>query len=293
MEQLLRFFPVFAALFLWVSAPAQTYTNGTPVPIPEAVAETGTCGANTSPGVAVSSIPVPLSGWVLQPDRVTVGVNLTHTWAGDITVELVTPAGHSCALIKRLGSHTDTDCGSSIDFMAGAVMRFNAANMDTITTLGGAHVPAGNYAPTSGGSDYPSAIPLCDLSTFLDHVGLSGNWLLRVYDSGYPYTGQLNGWSLTFDTGALGMEGYAGAPAAVYPNPASGILYIDAGAFVSGSGWSASLHDITGRQVRVAACPPSGGNAVSVDVSDLAPGMYSLRLEAGNRQQVKKVWISR
>jgi len=130
---------------------------------------------------------------------------LVHTWLGDVVAKLGTPGGTSCALIKRLGATSDTSCGDSSDFATGNVLSFNAANTTTINfaTPGSTQsIPAGSYAPTGGTvSPFPTDIPLCNLTTFLNGVAVNGNWTMTLYDNGEEDTGSLNSWQIIFSTG--------------------------------------------------------------------------------------------
>ncbi|RKS26860.1 putative secreted protein (Por secretion system target) [Flavobacterium endophyticum] len=193
--------PLLFLLFCGI-ANAQTYTFNTVTPIPDG---TGTsCGSGNSAGNVSVSLNVPITATITDPTKVTINLDLVHTWLGDVVAELGTPAGGSCALIKRLGAATDTSCGDSSDFATGNVLSFNAANTTAINvvTPGAAQsIPAGAYAPTGGTSTYPTDIPLCNLTTFLNGVAVNGDWTMTLYDNGEEDTGSLNAWQIIFTTG--------------------------------------------------------------------------------------------
>ena len=91
---------------------------------------------------------------ISDPSKVTIKMDLTHTWCGDVTVGLVVPGGATSgaiALIKRLGSTTTTGIGSSVNFAAGNILAFNSAATAYVVpgTRGtNSSVPAGTYLPT-------------------------------------------------------------------------------------------------------------------------------------------------
>ena len=61
---------------------AQTFSNTTLTAIPD----------NSTAGV-ISTIPVNLVKTISDPSKVTIKMDLTHTWCGDVTVGLVVPGG--------------------------------------------------------------------------------------------------------------------------------------------------------------------------------------------------------
>ncbi len=196
--KLLFFFLVSCGL-----ANAQTYSFNTVTPIPDGVGSSCASGATTI-GSVVTTINVPLTPTITDPTKVTINLDLVHTWLGDVVAKLGTPSGASCALIKRMGATSDTSCGDSSDFASGNILSFNAANTTTInvTTPGSTQsIPAGSYAPTAGTSTFPTDIPLCNLSTFLNGVAVNGNWTMTLYDNGEEDTGSLNAWQIIFSTG--------------------------------------------------------------------------------------------
>jgi len=193
---------LLATLFFSSIANSQTYNFNTSTPIPDG---TGTgCGSASIQGNIATTVNVPITATITDPTKVTINLDLSHTWLGDVVAQLTKPGGTSCALIKRLGGTTDTSCGDSSDFGAGNVLSFNAANTTTInfaTPGATTSIPAGAYAPSGGASPHPSTIPLCNLTTFLNGAAVNGNWSMTFYDNGADDTGTVNSWQLIFATG--------------------------------------------------------------------------------------------
>lgn len=182
-----------------LSLPA-TLENTTALSVPDATNAGGDCGSAVSMGSAESSINITSGGYIADPTKVSIEVDLAHTYSGDVVLELIAPGGASCGLIKRIGASTDTSCGSSADFITGNKLTFNAA---FATPLAGPYA-TGNYAPTQGvGIAFPSAVFLTPLTTFLTGKNIKGVWKLKVYDCGVGDQATLNAWKLKFDAGAL------------------------------------------------------------------------------------------
>jgi subtilisin-like proprotein convertase family protein len=143
----------------------------------------------TTPGVLERTFNVPsgaLQG-LLSAVRVTT-TSLTHTWCGDLTIELVAPDGTVVSIATRIGFPAASD-GDSSNF--GATYVFDDAftgNVWNAASGVGANgvVPAGNYFPSSAGSGARvNVVPLL--------VGrqLAGTWTLRVRDSVAADTGSI------------------------------------------------------------------------------------------------------
>ncbi len=180
---------------------AQTYTNATPYPIPD---------NNTVGGQ--SDISVPLTQTISDPSKVTVNLDLTHTWCGDVTVALVVPGSSGIganALIKRIGSTTPTGVGSSANFGAGNILSFNSTAAGTIIPPVGTslNVPAGIYLPTASATLIPTAYTVADLSTMFTNLPVNGTWSVKFFDNAAGDTGSLNNWQIVFDAGTfLGVD---------------------------------------------------------------------------------------
>lgn len=179
-----------------VGSPAISGFYETPANIPD-----------NSPATPLTSLIVLESmGTIAHPERVSVTVELEHTFAGDLTLELIAPNGQSMPLIKRLRAATPNAFGLSANFQQGNLLRFNSAHesslpvSDLSTDLS---IPAGNYKPTGENTASPAAMTMMDMAEFLNGKNVNGNWALRVADYSGADTGMLIGWKIEFGEGAL------------------------------------------------------------------------------------------
>lgn len=168
--------------------------------IPDAT-PAGTAGSNATPGIIESRITIDKDGIIANTSKISIELDLSHDWCGDIVVELFAPSGASCGLIKRLGAPTDTAAGNGYNFILGNKLVFNSTNSVPISIT--SDIASGNYAPTSGSSNFPTSVPMLSLNTFLLNQNIKGLWKIIVYDYGNGDTGSLNSWKLSFDAGAL------------------------------------------------------------------------------------------
>ncbi|MGB4844515.1 MAG: M36 family metallopeptidase, partial [Ferruginibacter sp.] len=157
-----------------------------------------------------------------------VNASITHTWNGDLTFKLTSPAATTVTLIARRGSSGNNFCAVTLDD-DGA---FPAAS--TMSTAGAI---AGNYAPES------------PLSAF-DGQNANGTWILNVEDFAGGDIGTVNGFALEFTSVAPTMNPVPndtvcnGGPAGPYnftsPTPGVGFSWTNSnptiGLAASGSG---------------------------------------------------------
>ncbi len=172
--------------------------NNTILNIPDA---TGECATGVNPGMIENTIVIDKDGIINDASKVSIELDLSHDFGGDFVVELIAPSGASCALIKRIGSSSDNDCDHGGNkFIVGNKLIFNSTYTNTVVAD---PVAAGNYAPLTGLSTFPSTVPVISLNSFLTGKDIKGIWKIKVYDYGVLDVGKLNAWKMKFDIGAL------------------------------------------------------------------------------------------
>jgi subtilisin-like proprotein convertase family protein len=130
----------------------------------------------------VSTITVP-SDFVIS--KLTVTLNIAHTYDSDLVIQLVSPAGRVITLANRRGGSGDNYSVTTFDSTASLSIAYGTAPFN------------GTYAPEGS------------LKTF-NTLDAKGTWQLRVSDVAAYDTGTLKSWSLTI-TGVPG----AASPAMV------------------------------------------------------------------------------
>jgi len=177
--------------------------NNTQLVVPDARFVANDCANGVAPGIAENTIGITADGIIADPSKVSIEVDLSSTWSGEVVLELFTPSGDSVGLIKRIGTVDDDDCGFNGVFTAGNKLTFNSANETRLASP----YPTGNYKPSSGTSTFPTSVAMIPLATFLKDKNIKGAWKIKVYDYGTLAanlsTTKLNSWKLKFDTGAL------------------------------------------------------------------------------------------
>jgi subtilisin-like proprotein convertase family protein len=159
-------------------------------------ANAGTSIPDNNPAGITHVINVPDS---FSISDVNVGVNITHTWVGDLCVSL-SHGATTVELIQRMGGAGASNCYSGAPFGC-AQDNLNV----TLDDEAGAPIETQCALNLTG-----SFIPFASLSAF-DGADASGNWTLSVIDNGGGDTGTLNSWSLSFpDPNPVGpCDGFA------------------------------------------------------------------------------------
>lgn len=282
----------FLAFCLFISAgftQAQTYQNNTATtPAVDGIQRSGACGGATQPGVHMSIINVPISGTIADPSKITINLDISAAWLGDVSAELVTPSGDAITLIRRIGASSLTSCGDSSSFLAGNILGFNSANtslIDAASIAVGIPVPPGNYAPTYGANKFPLHHPGV-MSTFLTGKQISGDWRLVIYDYGVGDPTTLNSWQIVVAAGATlraGETGTFGSEISIKQNPVDDFLLVN----VNNDFKSLNLEifDASGKRIKNENVLRNT-NEVKIDVRNLTPGMYLLNpVKDGERKQ--------
>lgn len=151
------------------------------------------CGTEGAP----INISFNVSGIATAPTVVSVGMTMTHTWAGDINARLIAPNGTTFIVFGNVGSPTSTSAGDSSNFTG--TYTFNdaaTANLWTAATGGLTDfvIPVGAYRTSI------NANPGTDTSINPAFAGIpssNGTWTLRLTDRCPADTGSVSAASLT------------------------------------------------------------------------------------------------
>ena len=169
------------------------------------------------------------SGVVLGITDFTMDMEITHTWVGDLTVKIWSPAGTSTTAMATPGQDAVPDdgstcCGSSSD-LDGTAINFANGNTFDAENMG----IAGDPVCTGGGGDCdyfpnPNGAPGTDFSDFGGESAV-GMWTICVGDGAVGDTGDILDFTLTVNGSTVANEGPAdGVPGThalseLYPNP--------------------------------------------------------------------------
>lgn len=242
---------------------AQTFTGST-----QTNSTTSNIVDNTCTGTANTTIAVSGLATSINPANISVSINLTHTYDGDIDVVLQAPNGDILGLSNQAG-------GAGQNFV-------NTVFADAgATTLASGTAPfTGTYKPWA--TTWTSCVPITKTSfATLGNGALNpnGNWTLRVYDRASQDIGTINSWTLTI-------------PNYTIPSPDCGpvtspVTVVNAGSLtVSAGTYSAICNNAAAINL---SGTPSGGNFSGSGVSanqfnpnGLAPGVYPVTYNYSN-----------
>lgn len=202
---------------------SETTTPGTPVAIPDG-AYNGGFGGATQACVSVDTTGDLAPGVVVADASVRLAAS--HTWVGDLTLKLRSPAGTILGLMSLPGANEPADDGSTfsntsanlaatspITFVDGAATSAEAmgAGLGSSAVVCVAAGSPCEYAPAPGSIAQPP-------SSFAGFVGESaeGVWTLCAGDSENFDTGSLTAVTLNLELGAAASQPALHMPAAIF-----------------------------------------------------------------------------
>ena len=139
-----------------------TFENNTPIPI-----------IDDGIGGPVTTSEINITGTETSIAKVTVTLDITHSWISDLVIRLVSPSGTSIIL-------SNVNIPDAINYEN---TTFDDDAVRSITTEDGNI--SGTYSPVE---------PL----TEFNEEGPNGTWTLEVHDEVITNGGTLNSWSITF-----------------------------------------------------------------------------------------------
>jgi len=136
---------------------------------------------------------------------IAVETAITHTWVGDVTIQLESPAGTVLTIMNRPGRNA-TGFGPSTDLASGTPLRFSDAAQSGVSAeqagvgctgaqVVGLDCPPDNFLSAPDPTDTPIAGVGTSFADF-DGEDAQGTWTLCVADSASGDTGTLTSWSL-------------------------------------------------------------------------------------------------
>jgi len=129
---------------------------------------------------------------------VYIDINISHTYAGDLTLDLTSPSGTQLQILARPGgTHPDETSGLPYGYNADLDRRNRITFIDGAGTSaedlgqGGGTIAVGSYYPDADGWSQ-------DISSFAGFAGeiAAGDWVLRVGDYAAGDTGRFVRWQL-------------------------------------------------------------------------------------------------
>ncbi|MEL6833408.1 MAG: T9SS type A sorting domain-containing protein [Bacteroidota bacterium] len=186
--------------------------------------------------------------------------NTNHSYSGDLTATLTSPSGITIQLFNQSNC---PGAGVLADFADDASLSPN--DFEQGCTIGSQAAIEGAFRPAE------------PLGTFIGEDA-AGTWTLRVTDNANFDGGNLLGWKLEVCTDAINSTvDLGGTSLEIWPNPTNGPLQISFSEELNGD-VDVAIYNVDGRFIRQARLQ-SAVKTAEVDLSDLASGVYLLRLQ--------------
>lgn len=189
---------------------ADTYSGGSTGPLVDSTTNNTQAGS----GLATFTLGASNGANPTISSFNSLTIAMTHTWIGDLLIQLTSPAGTTADVLVRAGVTSATGFGDAGDFVAG--------NSYTFVNSGGTPFPISGNPATGTYDRLGRANPLqvasdtgLDFSAFAGQ-DLNGTWTLSIRDYGGGDTGAVAGWSMDITStptpgaaAALGLGGLA------------------------------------------------------------------------------------
>jgi subtilisin-like proprotein convertase family protein len=239
-----------------VSTVCNTYTNSTPMTIPDGA------GNNVAGPTATSTINVPATGTISD---VNVTINGTHTYFWDLVARVTHPDGTSARTLNRNCNQVST--GFNILFNDGAPAIVCSANA------------TGTYAPAD-----PLAV--------FNGKPSNGNWSLIVNDFWGGDTGTINSWSMEIcsQVTTLVTPDFGLAEFSVFPNPSNGAFTVQFNSD-STNDVQISVHDIRGRNIFTNRYNNTGIFVQNIELAKVQAGVYLVTVQDGDKKDVRRIIV--
>jgi len=213
---------------------------------------------NNSQGIN-SNILVTDTGAV---SKVTVHVNITHTYIQDLHIQLISPQRTVVDLFRRNCGREDNMNVTFSD--EGQAMNCSQMNNNLVFK------PVGHLSDLIG-------------------ENMQGRWTLHVSDNQRGDEGVLNSWSLQVCKMEMDVEKIPVEGLKIYPNPASDRVILQLKA--SGNAQQVTVTDLNGRQILTLHDTRQGDMQFGWSVRHWPAGIYLIRVTDGQRMSVRKLVV--
>jgi subtilisin-like proprotein convertase family protein len=232
-----------------VTTTCNTYNYTTPFAIPDNGSTFTTASLNIPTNVTISDV--------------NIGVNVTHSYLGDLLIAVLGPGNNQVNLFER-------QCAEN--------QNLNVVFDGSGTTLACASPTVGTFQPAQ------------TLNVF-NGLQSGGNWIFGVNDNFAQDTGTVNSFyievcsqEITLSAPDFGFDDFV-----FYPNPNKGDFSVQ---FSNSTGdVTVSVHDMRGRLVYENQFGGGDSFNQNITLNDAQTGVYLLSVTDGNRKEVKRVIV--
>ena len=209
-------------------------------------------------------VPITINDNEIIAGNITVSVDVTHSYIGDLVMQLQSPSGSFANIWAR--NCNDAQYGNiDVTFEDGA----SAISCNSPTT--------GTFNPSS------------PLSTF-DGEDINGTWNLVFVDFYTGDTGTVNSWSLEICTDQLSVDENQLENLAIYPNPNNGEFNIGFNP-KSGEDIEIQVYDIRGRAIFSKNYNTTSRFEEAISLNNAQSGVYLLTIADGSNKITRKIIV--
>jgi subtilisin-like proprotein convertase family protein len=201
---------------------------------------------------------------------INVGVNITHSYIGDLGIALVSP-NNTEVFLKTLSDCEDEE--NIIGVFDDDAVAFNCFNA----------------------SDNIAQRPLNDLLETFNGENASGNWTIRLGDFQPGDSGTLNSWFIEIcetTLAPLDISEFTFEKVKIFPNPNDGEFTIKVDSMHAKKDISIEVFDVRGRRVYEQDFKETSRLNETVNLRHITAGMYMLYLRDKTRTYVRRIIVN-
>jgi len=131
---------------------------------------------------------------------------LTHSWLGDLSVELIAPDSTTMFVVGQLTGESGGGFGDDSNWNGTYLFSDDGTSLWTEAALrtGTEAISPGIYRASQASSLDPTMEQVNSFTSFFAGKTTQGDWTVRFYDSsGFGESGELSDWTLTIQTTAV------------------------------------------------------------------------------------------
>jgi subtilisin-like proprotein convertase family protein len=215
-----------------------------------------------------STLTIPaIDNVIIQ--KISVNLNISHSWINDLIVTLISPSGTQVQLINRECNPNQEDADAVATFDDSGVVLVCEAN----PAISGVIIPQQPLSALNGQNS-------------------QGQWTLRVQDVFDADGGAINSWSLTIcsENAPASIEDNSNLNFGLYPNPTKGNFSIQMNN-VQADKVGIAVYDLRGRLIFDQSYSSNGTFNQEIQLANPQAGIYLVKVSDGNNKEVKRLIV--
>jgi len=193
-----------------------------------------------------------------------VNIDITHSWIGDLVIEIEHPDGTS----RRIW---DRNCNNPQNQNIQATFRDDGQNIICGSPTSGVFTPSQSF------------------NSFINKPK-AGIWKLKITDFFSSDTGTLNSWAIDFGCTILNQSNFSSNQFSIFPNPNSGQFFIKNDFFITDRA-KIEVYDMSGRLIYQDIMMPQQSTITEINLNNIQTGAYFIMISNETHKETHRIII--